>query len=129
MESTEDYIKQLPEERREAVRALRNVFRDHLPPGFQEQMLYGMIGFVVPKRTYPAGYHVNPDLPLHFINIASQKSHIALYHSGLYANEDLKAWFKENYNGPVKLNMGKSCVRFKKPQHIPYDFLKELAQK
>ena len=127
----EAYIEQLSEDRKEAIEKLRQVVLDNIPEGFEETISYGMIGYVVPHSIYPGGYHVAPKLPLPFMNIASQKSHIAVYHSGVYANEDLNKWFQEEYAKRVKtkLNMGKSCIRFKKPTHIPYDLIGELAGK
>jgi len=113
------------------MRLLRQCILENLPPGFEETMSYGMIGYVVPHSVYPGGYHCNPDLPLPFLNIASQKNYIAFYHSGLYASPEIKNWFIEAYEDQVatKLDMGKSCVRFKKPEHIPYKLLGELCRK
>ena len=129
--SPEDYLDQLPEDRREALNLLRQTILSNLPEGFEETMGYGMLAYVVPHSLYPAGYHCAPKTPLPFINIASQKNHIALYHSGIYADENLLKWFKEAYAkvGKVKLDMGKSCIRFKKPAHIPYELIGELATK
>ncbi|TRZ43957.1 DUF1801 domain-containing protein [Robertkochia solimangrovi] len=127
-ETTEAYIAQLPEDRQEAVRKLRDLVRDNLPHGFEETMSYNMIGFVVPHALYPAGYHCNPELPLPFINIASQKNFIALYHSGIYADPELLEWFVTEYpqHTTGKLDMGKSCIRFKKPEQIPYELIAAL---
>ncbi|HBX67641.1 MAG: hypothetical protein CL670_05465 [Balneola sp.] len=127
----DDYINKVPEERTEAMKKLRKVIKDNLPEGFQETMSYGMIGYVVPHSIYPDGYHVTPDLPLPFINIASQKSHIAVYHSGIYADDKLMEWFTNEYPKYVKtkLNMGKSCIRFRNPDHIPFELIGELAGK
>jgi hypothetical protein len=85
----------------------------------------------VPHSLYPDGYHCDPKLPLPFVNIASQKNHIALYHNGLYAMPELQEWFKDQYGKrvPAKLDMGKSCIRFKKPDHIPFDLIGELLEK
>ncbi|GIV31193.1 MAG: hypothetical protein KatS3mg029_0544 [Saprospiraceae bacterium] len=129
--SPEAYIDELPPERREAISRLRQVILENLPDGFEETMSYGMIGYVVPHSIYPAGYHCNPKQALPFMSIASQKNYIALYHMGLYANEGLMKWFVEEYQRRVagKLDMGKSCVRFKKMEHIPYDLIGELVQK
>ncbi|MFD1095438.1 DUF1801 domain-containing protein [Salegentibacter chungangensis] len=127
----EEYIDKLPEDRKKAVLQLRKEILNHLPEGFEETMSYGMLGYVVPHSVYPPGYHVNPDLPLPFINLASQKNYIAIYHSGLYADEKLLKWFKEEYTKhcKTKLNMGKSCIRFKNAEHIPYRLIGELAGK
>ena len=125
------YLDQLPQARKEPMRLLRQCILENLPPGFEETMSYGMIGYVVPHSVYPGGYHCNPDLPLPFLNIASQKNYIAFYHSGLYASPEIKNWFIEAYKDQVttKLDMGKSCIRFKKPEHIPYKLLGELCRK
>lgn len=129
--TTDEYIEKLPEERKQAVLKLRDIIRQNIPNGFEETMNYGMIGFVVPHELYPPGYHVDPQLPLPFINIASQKSHIALYHSGVYVIDELHDWFVAEYakHSKIKINMGKSCIRFKKPEHIPYELIGELAGK
>jgi len=129
--SPEDYISQIPEERKEPVRKIRKVIQDNLPKGFEEGILYKMLGFYVPHSVYPDGYHCNPKDPLPFINIASQKNFIALYHSGLYAKKELYDWFVAEYpkHCKYKLDMGKSCVRFKKIEDIPYDLIAELATK
>ena len=110
---------------------LRNVIKDNLPKGFQEQMSYGMLGYVVPHSIYPNGYHCNPKLPLPFINLASQKNFIALYHMGIYANKNLLDWFVVEYpkHFKTKIDMGKSCLRFKKMDDIPFEFIGELVKK
>lgn len=130
-DSPEEYIQKIPEERKEPIKKLRSVISKNLPEGFKEQMSYGMIGYVVPHSLYPDGYHVTPELPLPFINIASQKNHIAVYHSGIYADDELMNWFKGEYPKHVKtkLDMGKSCIRFRNPDHIPYELIGELAGK
>jgi len=129
--SPDDYIAQLPEDRKEAMEKIRQEMMDHLPEGFVEEMSYGMIGYVVPHSLYPGGYHCDPKLPVPFISLASQKSHIGFYHMGIYAMPDLMAWFTEEFpkHSERKLDMGKSCIRFKKPEHIPYQLLGELAKK
>lgn len=127
----EAYIEQLPEDRKEPMRRLRKIILDNLPEGFEEQMSYGMLGYVVPHSVYPKGYHVNPELPLPFINLASQKNNISLYHSGVYADEALMQWFTEEYGKIIKtkLDKGKSCLRFKKIDQLPYDLIGELVSK
>lgn len=95
--SPEDYVNQLPQERREVIDKLRIIISQKLPVGFEEQLSYGMLGYVVPHALYPDGYHVNSELPLPFINLASQKNFIALYHSGIYTNTDLMTWFVTEY--------------------------------
>ncbi|MEE4312575.1 MAG: DUF1801 domain-containing protein [candidate division KSB1 bacterium] len=129
--TVKDYLNQLPEERKEPFNRLRKAILDHLPDGFSEMMSYGMIGYVVPHNLYPAGYHVDPDLPLPFINIASQKNFIALYHMGIYAMPDLLEWFRKEYpkHSKTRLDMGKSCIRFKKTSQIPYDLIGQLVEK
>ena len=129
--SPEDYLNELPEDRKAAINALRKVIKKHLPKGFKEEMSYGMIGYVVPHKLYPNGYHCDPKLPLPFMSIASQKNFIAVYHMGLYADEKLMKWFTDAYAKavPGKLDMGKSCLRFKKPEQIPLDLIGELAAK
>ncbi|MEY2924198.1 MAG: hypothetical protein RLZZ337_746 [Bacteroidota bacterium] len=127
----EEYLDQLPYERIEPFRKLRDTIVANLPEGFEETMNYGMVGYVVPKSTYPAGYHCTPELPLPFANIASQKNFIAFYHMGIYANTDLYNWFVTEYpkHCKYKLDMGKSCVRFKKMEDIPYELIGQVMQK
>ncbi|MBT8267393.1 MAG: DUF1801 domain-containing protein [Bacteroidia bacterium] len=129
--SPDDYIKQLPDERQEPMKKLRKVINDNLPSGFEECINYGMIGYVVPHSIYPDGYHCSPELPLPFMSIASQKNFIAVYHMGVYANEKLLKWFTSEYpkHCKYKLDMGKSCVRFKKIEDIPYELIAELSRK
>lgn len=124
-----DYISKLPEERREAMSRLRQTILDNLPKGFEETMSYGMIGYVVPHSIYPDGYHCTPELPLPFMSIASQKNFVALYHMGIYADKELYDWFVAEYPKHVKtkLDMGKSCIRFKKMETIPYELIAELC--
>ncbi|NNE03812.1 MAG: DUF1801 domain-containing protein, partial [Eudoraea sp.] len=93
----EEYLQELPEDRRIAISQLRKTIKDHIPAGFEEVMSYGMIGYVVPHSLYPSGYHCSPELPLPFINIASQKNFVALYHMGIYANKELYDWFVKAY--------------------------------
>lgn len=127
----EQYLSELPEDRKEAMLKLRNAIKENLPQGFEEVISYGMLGYVVPHSIYPSGYHCNPKLPLPFINLASQKNFIALYHMGIYANKNLESWFVSEYPKHVKtkLDMGKSCIRFKKMDDIPFDFIGELVAK
>jgi hypothetical protein len=110
---------------------LRNAIKENLPQGFEEVISYGMLGYVVPHSIYPSGYHCDAKLPLPFINLASQKNFIALYHMGIYADKNLESWFVSEYPKHVKtkLYMGKSCIRFKKMDDIPFDFIGELAAK
>ena len=129
--TSDEYVAELSEERAIAVQKLRDVIKENLPNGFQETMNYGMIGYVVPHTIYPDGYHCSPELPLPFLNIASQKNFIALYHMGIYADEKLLNWFTTEYPKYVKtkLDMGKSCIRFKKIEVIPYELIAELVKK
>ena len=130
-QSVQEYLENLPEERKEPIEKLRKVISENLPNGFEEQLSYGMIGYVVPKSIYPKGYHCTPELPLPFLSIASQKNSINLYHMGIYADEKLLNWFQEEFpkHSKKKLDMGKSCMRFKKPEDIPYELIGELARK
>ncbi|WP_034549582.1 DUF1801 domain-containing protein [Carnobacterium funditum] len=127
----EDYIRQLPEDRKDPIEKLRQTIIDNLPEGFEETIIYGMIGYVVPHSIYPAGYHVDPKLPLSFIHLASQKNNISLYHSGIYLFPEILEWFQKEYPKHVKtkLDMGKSCIRFKNMNTIPYDLIGELCRK
>lgn len=129
--SPDEYFSQLPEDRVEPMNRLREIILKHIPEGFEEVMSYGMPGYVVPHSIYPAGYHCDPKLPLPFASIASQKNFVAVYHMGIYANPELMKWFVNEYPKHVKtkLDMGKSCIRFKKMETIPYDLLSELFQK
>ncbi len=126
-----EYIKSLPIERQLAMTKLRKVILANLPKGFEEVMGYGMIGYVVPHSTFPAGYHCDPKLPLPFINIASQKNFIAVYHMGLYCTNSLLDWFVDEYpkHCKAKLDMGKSCIRLKKMEQIPFELIGELVSK
>lgn len=125
------YIESLPDDRKVAMQKLRDLFLKNLPKGFEESMSYGMLTFVVPHSLYPKGYHCKPEQALPFISVASQKNFIAVYHMGIYADEKLLKWFQEEYakTSKFKLDMGKSCIRFKKPEQIPYELLAELAKK
>ena len=108
------YLEALSPDRKEPIDRLMTVIRGHLPDGFQEVINYGMPSWVVPHSMYEAGYHVKPELPLPFLGLASQKSHIGLYHMGLYASPQLMDWFVAEYpkHCKTKQNMGKSCIRF-----------------
>ena len=124
-QAPQEYFDSLPEERKEAMNRLRKVILDNLPAGFSEEMSYGMIGYVVPHSLYPAGYHCNPQLPLPFMGLASQKNFIAFYHMGLYADKKTLDWFLEEYpkHTSGKKDMGKSCLRFKKMDQIPFELI------
>lgn len=130
-ETPEDYIAQLPEDRKHAITKLHQFILKHKPKGLEAGMGYGMLAYYVPKSIYPAGYHCKHFPPLPFINLASQKNFIALYHSGMYTKKELYIWFVAQYpkHCKYKLDMGKSCVRFKKVDDIPYDLIEQLLGK
>ena len=127
----DDYINKLDEDRQRAITKMREVIKKNLPKGFQEVLNYNMPAFVVPHKLYPNGYHCDPKLPLPFISFASQKNFIALYHMGIYANPALHKWLVEEYpkHCKRKLDMGKSCIRFKKIEEIPFGLIAELCKK
>lgn len=127
----EEYIEQLPVERKTVIEKLRAIILENLPEEFEEQLSYGMLGYVVPHAIYPPGYHAKPELPLPFINLASQKNYIALYHSGIYADKNIMSWFVNEFpkHTAQKLDMGKSCIRFKKMDDIPYQLIGQLCTK
>jgi hypothetical protein len=127
----DQYFSELPEERMLAMSELRKVILKNLPKGFSEQMGSGMVNYCVPHSKYPAGYHCNPKDPLPFLAIASQKNFIAVYHMGMYADPKLLKWFTNEYpkHMTTKLDMGKSCLRFKKPNQIPFKLIGELVSK
>ncbi|MBV6479119.1 MAG: hypothetical protein HGGPFJEG_01880 [Ignavibacteria bacterium] len=127
----DEYIESLPEDRKKAVAELRKEIKKNLPKGFKEEMNYGMLGYVVPLSLYPAGYRCNPKLPLPFMCVGSQKNYISVHHMGLYASSDLLDWFKKEYPKftDMKLDMGKGCIRFKKPDKIPFKLIGKLVSK
>jgi uncharacterized protein YdhG (YjbR/CyaY superfamily) len=129
--TVDEYINALPEDRKLAIQQIRQTILTNLPKGFEETLSYGMIGYVVPHSMYPSGYHCTPELPLPFINIASQKNFIAFYHMGIYADKELYNWFVEEFSkySNLKLDMGKSCIRFKKIDQIPHQLLGKLVSK
>ena len=130
-DSISEYLENIPNERKAVVKKLISTIGASLPKGFKEQLGYGMPSWVVPHSLYPEGYHCSPELPLPFINIASQKNFIALYHMGIYANPELLNWFVTEYpkHCSRKLDMGKSCIRFKKIEEIPFELIAELCLK
>jgi len=130
-ETPEEYIDQLPSDRKGPVAKLRSVILKNIPKGFEETIGYGMIGYVVPHSIYPDGYHCTPNLPLPFMNIASQKNFIAVYNMGIYSKKEVYDWFITEYpkHCKRKLDMGKSCIRFKYLDDIPYELIGELASK
>lgn len=129
--TVQEYLQNLPEERINAIESLRNIIKKNLPKGFEECISYGMIGYSVPHSLYPKGYHCDPKIALPFLSIASQKNFIAVYHMGIYADTNLLQWFTHEYpnHSKAKLDMGKSCIRFKKMDQIPFDLIGALAAK
>lgn len=129
--TVDQYLSAVPPERQDAMNKLRKVMQKNLPKGFKEGMGYGNMGYYVPHSVYPAGYHCNPKDPLPFAGLASQKNSINFYHMGVYTDPKLLKWFADEYakTGLGKLDMGKSCIRFKKPENIPFDLLGELCTK
>jgi uncharacterized protein YdhG (YjbR/CyaY superfamily) len=127
----EHYIDQVPDDRKPSIRQLRKTILENLPNGISETISYGMIGYVIPHSLYPKGYHADPKQPLPLIHIASQKNFIAVYHFGIYADKRLSDWFIREFpkHSKAKLNMGKSCIRFKKAEQIPYELIGQLAAK
>jgi len=125
------YLKEVPEDRIAAVKKLRKTIKDNLPDGFKEGMGYGMPAYYVPHSMYADGYHCDPKLPLPFMNFASQKNFVALYHMGIYADPKLLAWFEKEWpkHCKAKLDMGKSCIRFKKVENIPFELIGDLCKK
>lgn len=130
-DSVEDYISKIPAERQEIFKKLFDTIDENLPKGFQQGVSYGMVGWDVPLETYPAGYHCTPGTPLPFMGLASQKNFIAFYHMGMYAKPELYEWFVSEYPkySKRKLDIGKSCVRFKKMDDIPLELLAEVSKK
>lgn len=129
--TVEEYLKLVPEDKNAAVNKLYQTVSENIPKGFEAEVGYGMMGFSVPHSIYPAGYHCDPKQPVPFIGIAAQKNFIALYHMGIYADENLLNWFVSEFpkHSKRKLDMGKSCIRFKNPNEIPFELIGELAQK
>lgn len=127
----EEYIAKVPDERKPILEKLRDIIKENLPKGFEEGMQYSFISYFVPHSIYPNGYHCNPKEPLPFMSFASQKNSINLYHSGIYAKKELLDWFVKEYpkHCKRKLDMGKSCIRFKKIDEIPYKLIAELCTK
>ena len=129
--TVEEILKNLPEDRAEAFNNLHNVIVKNLPQGFEAAISYGGLGYVVPHTVYPAGYHCKPIEPLPFAGLASQKNSINFYHMGIYSDPELLDWFVAEYpkHSKQKLDMGKSCIRFKKFDQIPMELIGELMQK
>jgi uncharacterized protein YdhG (YjbR/CyaY superfamily) len=130
-DSVKAYLESVPEDRTAAMKKLRTTIKKNIPNGFKEALSYGMPGFVVPLSAYPDGYHCKADTPLPFVSFASQKNFIALYHMGVYSDPKILNWFTKEYPKHCnrKLDMGKSCIRFKKVEEIPFDLIGELMTK
>ena len=130
-DSVKAYLESVPEDRTAAMKKLRTTIKKNIPNGFKEALSYGMPGFVVPLSAYPDGYHCKADTPLPFVSFASQKNFIALYHMGVYSDPKILKWFTKEYPKHCnrKLDMGKSCIRFKKVEEIPFDLIGELMTK
>lgn len=128
--TVDEYLAELPEDRREALQAIRTAVNSNLGSGFEEGMQYGMIGWFVPHSVYPAGYHCDPKQPLPFMGLASQKNHIGFYAFCIYTDSKVKDWFVDEFQKTGKrLDMGKSCIRFKKLEAIPLELLGQLTSK
>ena len=131
VKTVKEYIDSLPADRKKVLTELRKVILKNIPKGFKEEMGYGMIGYVIPHSLYPKGYHCDPSLPLPYMGMASQKNFVAVYHMGIYGSKKLLDWFVKEYpkHCKSKLDMGKSCIRFKKMDDIPYKLIGELSSK
>ncbi|EHQ44465.1 DUF1801 domain-containing protein [Myroides odoratus] len=129
--TVDEILLHIPTERAEAFKKLHQTIVAHLPSGFEAAISYGGLGYVVPHSLYPAGYHCKPIEPLPFAGLASQKNSINFYHMGIYSDPTLLNWFVTEYpkHSKQKLDMGKSCIRFKKMEEIPYQLIGELMQK
>lgn len=130
-QTCDDYVAGLSDDRKIVIEKLRKVLKENLPIGYEEEISYGMIGYVIPFSIYPAGYAVKPKVPLPLMNLASQKNHVALYHMGVYSVPGIAVWFEAEYpkHCKTKPDMGKGCIRFKKMDDIPYELIGELARK
>jgi len=131
MDVINEYLNAIPEDKKLYFQKLRESIKTSLDKNFEECLNYGMLGYVVPKTIYPEGYHCDPKLPLPFAGLAAQKNSINLYHMGLYSDHNLLAWFQDEYSKlcKYKLDMGKSCIRFKRYDDIPYKLIEELFEK
>tara|TARA_B100001971_G_scaffold128970_1_gene118854 strand:+ start:121 stop:567 length:447 start_codon:yes stop_codon:yes gene_type:complete len=122
-ETVDEYLAELPDERRAAISAVRQVVLDNLPQGYEEMMQFGMIGYVIPLERYPVTYNGQA---LQYAALASQKNYMSLYLMNIYGDEAVERWFVERYNTSGKrLDMGKACVRFKSLQDLPVDVIGE----
>lgn len=122
-ETVDEYLAELPEDRRAAISAVREVILDNLPDGYEESMNWGMIAYEVPLSTYPDTYNGQP---LSYAALASQKNHMAVYLSGIYMDEDARQKFERDYKATGKrFDVGKSCVRFRKLDDLPLPVIAE----
>jgi Domain of unknown function (DU1801) len=125
-----EYVNSLPPDRKDAINAVRKVILANMDPLLEEGMTYGMIGYYVPHRHYPAGYHCDPKMPLPYAGLASQKGHMSLYTMSVYGHMPTLEWFQKAWaKTGKKLDMGKSCIRFKKLDDLPLDVIAELFRK
>jgi hypothetical protein len=123
--TVDEYLASLPEDRQEILTAIRQTILEHLPEGYEEGMLYGMIGYFVPLSRYPTTYNGKP---LAYVALASQKNYVVLHLMGVYGNPDAESWLREAFaDASKKLDMGKSCVRFKKLQNVPLEVIGEVV--
>ena len=126
--TVDEYLAALPQDRRAAIGAVRDVILTNLPAGYEEVMQYGMIGYVVPHSIYPAGYHCDPSKPLTYAMLGSQKNHMAIYLCNVYGHKETETWFRKTYSAAgKKLDMGKSCVRFKKLEQLPLEVIGQVV--
>jgi hypothetical protein len=125
--TVDQYLAGLPPDRRTAISAVRDLILANLPGGYEEVMQYGMIGYVVPHSIYPAGYHCDPSEPLSYAMLGSQKNHMAIYLCPVYGHKETESWFRKAYEATgKKLDMGKSCVRFKKLEQLPLEVIGQV---
>ena len=125
--TVDDYLNELADERQETISSVRQIILDNLPNGYEETMQYGMISYVIPLETYPVTYNKQP---LAYISLASQKNYVSIYLMGVYGDRDTEQWFVEGYKASgKKLNMGKSCVRFKRLDDLPLDLIGEAVSR
>jgi len=130
VQDVEEYLASLPEDRREAITAIREVILKNLPKGYEEGVQWGMPSYFVPLSEYPSGYNCQPDQPLPFVGFASQKNHMAFYGFCIYIDEVLKDRFVEDWKKTgKKLDMGKSCVRFKKLEDVPLKVIGDAVKR
>ena len=128
--TVKEYLDSLPEDRRKALRKVRAAVNKGLPKGYKEGIQYGMLGWFIPHRVYPAGYHCDPKQPVPFAGLASQKNYMSLYLMCIYGDEKHKGWFEKEWKkSGKKLDMGKSCIRFKKVEDLPLEVITEAVSR